>query len=70
MRTVRRMKLSRALPSAEVIEKIRERADQVCKPDDALEFYTSALWFGCTPSQAEEVDILLTTRVMRARGAI
>lgn len=55
----------------DVVEAIREQTEILTEPDDMLNFYHTAVTvFGLSEEDADAVDQELTTRVMRARGAI
>ena len=57
--------------SIPLIEQVREVAGKLVASDaEELSFYDAALAIGCTEEKAEELDIALTTRLMRAAGAI
>lgn len=52
------------------LEAIREHAEVNAGMDDELLFYASARALGYDEMEAEWADMLLTQRVMQARGAI
>jgi len=53
-----------------MIEQVRELTFAKAHRDDMLYFVPAALELGCTEDEAEEIDMLLTQRIMTARGAI
>jgi hypothetical protein len=53
-----------------MIEQVRELTFAKSHRDDMLYFVPAALELGCTEDEAEEIDMLLTQRIMTARGAI
>jgi hypothetical protein len=57
-------------PRMPLIDQVRELTLETTPPDDALDFYATALKLGCTPSQAEKIGETLTVRMMRRLGAI
>ena len=67
--TPRRRRTITSIPTPR-IERVRELAEERAGDDDELLFYDAARELGFTDAEAEEVDELLTTRVMRARGGI
>lgn len=53
-----------------MIEQVRELTFAKAHRDDMLYFVPAALELGCTEDEAEEIDMLLTQRIMTARGVI
>lgn len=52
-------------------ERVRELAEQRAPDDETpLDFYSAARDLGASEDEAERVDVALTERVMRARGAL
>ena len=60
-------KMTNSIP---LVEQIRELTFERTSEDDALNFVPAALELGCTQAEAEDFDEILTTRIMRAAGAI
>ena len=57
--------------SMPLIEQVREVAGKlVASDDEPLDFYDAALALGCSEAEADDLDQLLTIRIMRSRGAI
>ena len=52
------------------IESIRAITFDNTSDDDPLNFVPAALEAGASEDEAEEIDMILTTRIMRDRGAI
>lgn len=53
-----------------MIEEVREMTFENTREDEPLNFFPAALFLGASEEEAEEIDEYLTTRVMRARGAL
>ena len=56
--------------SIPLVEQVRELTFERTSENDALDFIPAALELGCTQDEAEKIDEQLTTRIMRAAGAI
>ena len=54
----------------DLLETIRENTFAATPADEMLDFYPAARALGLSDAEAEEADEVLTTRVMRARGAL
>lgn len=54
----------------EVMEAVRELTFARTPDDEMLDFYPAGIELGLSEAEAEELDAYLTTRIMRARGAI
>jgi hypothetical protein len=53
------------------IERVRELAFAAApSDDDVLNFYAPARSLGASDAEAERIDMILTRRIMRARGAL
>jgi hypothetical protein len=54
----------------DLLEEIRERAENATGPYEPLEFFTAARELGLSVDEANDADEDLTVRVLRAAGAL